>query len=128
MPRRDRSDSLFKRIIIATTYYVHAIGIAAILYALPHYSKQPYHTSALTGVAWVKELKYGHPDRIWTELGMRLHVFIALVAELRLCGLADSRYVGLEEQVAIFSYMLVTGMSIRHVAERFQRSNETISK
>jgi hypothetical protein len=120
MARNNRSNSLCKRIIIATAYYVHAIGIAAVLYALPHYSKQPYHTSALTGVAWVKELKYGHPDQIWTELGMRLHVFIALVAELRLCGLADSRYVDLEEQVAIFSYMLVTGLSIRHVAERFQ--------
>ncbi|KAI9449190.1 hypothetical protein BJY52DRAFT_1126934 [Lactarius psammicola] len=110
-----------------TAYYVHTIGIVAILYALPHYWKQLCHTSALTGVVWVKELKCGHPDHIWTELGMCLHIFIALVAELHLCGLADPRHVGLEKQVAIFLYMLVTGLSIQHVAERFQHLNETIS-
>ena len=59
--------------------------------------------SALTGAAWVKELIHGHPDRIWTELGMRLHVFVALVLELCLVGgLSDSQYVDLEEQLAIF--------------------------
>jgi hypothetical protein len=30
----------------------------------------------------MKELIHGHPDRIWTALGMCLHVFIALVLEL----------------------------------------------
>jgi hypothetical protein len=128
MARNHRSESLCKKIIIVTAYYVHAIGVAAILYALPCYWKQPYHMSALTGITWVEELKYGHPNRIWTELGMCLHVFIALVAELHLCGLADSQYIVLEEQVVIFLYMLVTGLSIRHIAERFQHSNETISK
>lgn len=44
------------------------------------------------------------------------------------CGLKDSKYIQLEDQVAIFLYMSVTGLSIRHVGERFQRSNETISK
>jgi len=58
-----------------------------------------------------------------------VHVFLALVHELwAVCGLRDSCYVGLNEQVAIFLYMCVTGLSIRHVGERFQHSNETISK
>lgn len=59
---------------------------------------------------------------------MRLHVFLALVANLQLCGLTDSRDVTLQEQVAIFLYTCVTGLSIQHVGERFQHSNETISK
>jgi len=63
------------------------------------------------------------------DVGMRVHVFLAFVHELRaVCGLGDSRHVGLDEQVAIFLYMCVTSLSIRHVAERFQCSNYTISK
>jgi hypothetical protein len=129
MPQNTSPDTLRRQILAAVAYYGQAIGIAAILYASPHYWKQPYHTSALTGAAWVKELINGHPDRIWTALGMHLHVFIALVLELRLvCGLSDSRHVDLEEQVAIFLYMCITGLSIQHVGERFQHANETISK
>ena len=82
------------------------------MYASPLYWKQDYHTSALTGEAWVNELIYGHPDRIWNELGMRVHVFLALVAELQLCGLNDSKGVSLQEQVAIFLYTCVMGLSI----------------
>ena len=59
---------------------------------------------------------------------MNLHVFLLLVEELRsLCHLEDSKFVTLQEQVAIFLYMCVTGLSIRHVGEWFQHSNETIS-
>jgi hypothetical protein len=117
-----------QRLMIAAGYYWHRLHLAVLLYASPMYWKQPYHTSALSGQAWVDELIVGHPDRIKSELGMRLHVFLALVARLSLCGLADSKYITLEEQVAIFLYTCVTGLSIRHVGERFQRSNATISK
>ena len=118
-----------RQLIIAAAYVVNVIGIAANLYASPIYWKQAYHTSKLTGEEWVKELINGHHDRMWTELGMRVHVFLAFVHELWVVsGLGDSRYVGLDEQVAIFLYMCVTGLSIRHVAERFQRSNDTRSK
>ena len=56
-------------------------------------------------------------------------MFLALVEELReSCHMRDSKYIGLEEQVAIFFYMCVTGLSVQHVGERFQHSNETISK
>jgi transposase len=43
-------------------------------------------------------------------------------------GHGDTKYVTLEEQLAIFLYTSVTGLSIRHVGERFQRANGTISK
>jgi hypothetical protein len=69
----------------------------------------------------------GHPDHIKTELGMRLHVFKRLISDLSDLGLAPSRHISLEEQVAIFLYTSVTGLSIRHIGERFQHSNETIS-
>jgi len=43
-------------------------------------------------------------------------------------GHGDTKYVTLEEQLAIFLYTSVTGLFIRHVEERFQRANGTISK
>ena len=118
-----------RRILLvwAAAYVVHLIMTAANLAASPIIDRIPYHTSALSGHAWVLELLNGHPDRIKNELGMRKHVFHTLVAALRASGLQDSRYIMLEEKLAIFLYMSVTGLRIRHVGERFQHSNETIS-
>ncbi|KAJ8579202.1 hypothetical protein M405DRAFT_754802 [Rhizopogon salebrosus TDB-379] len=59
---------------------------------------------------------------------MHASVFVELISELRTIGHSDSKFVSLEEQLAIFLYTSVTGLSIRHVGERFQRSNETISR
>ncbi|THU78486.1 hypothetical protein K435DRAFT_699940, partial [Dendrothele bispora CBS 962.96] len=62
---------------------------------------------------------YGHPRRIYTELGVRLHVFICLVITLRQMGYTDSQNgVTVEEQLAIFLYMCVTGLTVRHTGER----------
>ena len=125
----DTQEQLRKRLLMASAYLIQVVGAAAVLYASPHYWKQPYHTSALSGAAWVQELIQGHPDHIYNELGMHLHVFLVLNHELQvLCGLEHSCDVALDEQVAIFLYMSVTGLSIRHVGECFQHSNETISK
>jgi hypothetical protein len=130
MPNNRDIITLQQRVLTATTAFLHLIGIAAVLYQEPNYWKQGYHTSALSGEAWVNELIHGHPDRIFCELGMRLHVFMAFVANLQLLGgLTISKHgVSVEEQAAIFLYTCVTGLSIRHVGERFQRSNDTISK
>jgi hypothetical protein len=91
-------------------------------------TKEPYHTSALTGHAWVLELITGHPERIRCELGVHRHVFAALITELQMLGYSNSKYVSLEEQLAIFLYCCVTGLTIRHTGERFQRSNDTIAR
>ena len=88
----------------------------------------PYHTSILTGEAWVLELMRGHPKQIHCELGVHLHVFQALLSELCSIGRKNSRFVTLEEQLAIFLYCCVTGLTIWHVGEQFQRSNETTSQ
>lgn len=89
---------------------------------------QPYHTSILTGAGWLMELLLGHPDRIHCELGVHKHVFEALVDELRTMGYRDNRSVCLEEQLGIFLYTCVTGLTVRHVGERFQRSNDTVAR
>jgi hypothetical protein len=93
-----------------------------------YHMKEPYHTSILSGYAWLQELLHGHPERIRTELGVHKEVFHALISKLRSMGHSDTRYVKLEEQLAIFLYTSVTGLSVRHVGERFQRANGTISK
>jgi hypothetical protein len=82
--------------------------------------KEPYHKSILSGYAWLQELLHGHPERICTELGLHKEAFLALIQELRSMGHGDTRYVTLEEQLAIFLYTSITGLSIRHVGERFQ--------
>jgi hypothetical protein len=90
--------------------------------------REPYHTSILTGEGWVMELLAGHPKRIRCELGVHRHVFLELIQELQRLGHDKSKYLSLEEQLAIFLYISVTGMTTRHAGERFQRSNETISR
>lgn len=88
----------------------------------------PYHTSILSGHAWLLELLDGHPERIYSELGMYRDTFLALVLELRNMGYTDSRHICLEEQLAIFLYTCRTGLATKHVGERFQRSAETVTK
>ena len=88
----------------------------------------PYHTSILTGQGWVTELLEGHPEHIWNELGVHKTVFRILVAELQNAGYHATRNISSEEQLAIFLYTCVTGLSIHHIGERFQRSNNTISR
>lgn len=88
----------------------------------------PYHTLALTGEVWVLELLNGHPDRIRCELGVRFPVFNALVMTLREIGHGNSRKVSIEEQLAIFWYTSVTGLSTQHVGKHFQRSSDTITQ
>ena len=90
--------------------------------------RQPYHTSILSGEAWVQEPLYGHPRHIQTELGVHLHVFRELVFTLRHMGHQDSKYVTLEEQLAIFLYTCVTGLTSTHADERFQHTGKTISR
>jgi hypothetical protein len=105
-----------------------AAGAAALAYGLPLYDKTPYHDSAFTGANWVLELLNGHPERIRNELGVHKHVFWDLIKALNRHGITSSKHVYIEEQLAIFLYTCVTGLSLRHVSERFQRANETTSK
>ena len=65
-----------------------------------------YHTSILLGQMWVDELLDGHPDRICCKLGLQKGAFHELLHALCCFSAADSKYVSLEEQLAIFLYSL----------------------
>ncbi|KAJ7765580.1 hypothetical protein B0H16DRAFT_1309714 [Mycena metata] len=114
-------------LIVAIIQYI-VLGVA--LYAYPQYCKSELHDSALSGRAWLDELLNRHPDRIYIAFGMRRHVFLALVVQLRLMGHMESQNSrnALDESLAIFLYTCVIGVAIDHVAERFQHSHSTISK
>ena len=126
----DDSDYEHRRQLVlqCAVLVTYAAGAAALIYGVPLYNKIPYHTSALTGADWVHELLNGHPERIRNELGVHKHVFSGLITALQQARISLSKHVYLEEQLAIFLYTCVTGLSLRHVSERFQRANDTTSK
>ncbi|KAJ8579750.1 hypothetical protein M405DRAFT_707804, partial [Rhizopogon salebrosus TDB-379] len=65
----------------------------------------PYHTSALSGEAWVLELITDHPNHIQNNLGISLDVFWSLLHVLWSNGCVQSHNgVSVEEQLAIFPY------------------------
>ncbi|KAF7368062.1 putative transposase [Mycena sanguinolenta] len=114
-------------LVVALLQYI-VLGVG--LYVFPQYCKEDMHTSALSGRAWLNELLVGHPKRIYIALGMRRHVFLALVLQIRALGYMESQQsrLNLDESLAIFLYTCVTGLAIDHVAERFQHSHTTISE
>jgi len=60
---------------------------------------------------------------------MKLEVFQFLCLELKSRGgLADSKCIVVEEQVAMFLFTLAHASSNREVQERFQHSGETVSR
>jgi hypothetical protein len=118
----------FQHVISLASEVINIAGIAVNAYTTTYYDKQPYHTSILTGVSWVNKLLNGHPERIQCELSVHHHIFIILFQLLHNGGIDNSKHVTLEEQLAIFLYACVTGISVCHLAERFQCSNNTISK
>jgi hypothetical protein len=131
MDREQQAQREIQRRLTQYAFLFSSIILTAnlsILHSVYSQEPQPYHTSILTGEGWVLELLTGHPERIRCELGVHRHVFLELIFELRRLGHTNSRFVSLEEQLAIFLHTCVTGSTIRHTGERFQRSNETISR
>ena len=122
-----KHQELMREKALLVTHILSKLTIDLLLSNIPR-NPQPYHTSALSGEAWLIELILGHPDCIRCELGMDVHTFKAVTLELWRHNHESSKYVSLEEQLAIFLYICVTGLPIRHVGERFQRSNDTISR
>jgi hypothetical protein len=105
-----------------------AVGAVA-LHVYPSLKRKPENTSKLTGQEWIEELLAGHPGRFRANMGMNKHVFLRLLAELgERSYLGPTKWASSEEQFGIFLYTCVTGLSMTHVKERFQRSKDTISK
>ena len=74
------------------------------------------------GKAWVLELLNGNPDRMRISLGVSVKVVQQLVDMLTQCCSFTRSHNGIyvKEQLAIFLYTVVTGLSSRHVGEHFQ--------
>ncbi|KAI0263166.1 hypothetical protein BGY98DRAFT_928674 [Russula aff. rugulosa BPL654] len=88
----------------------------------------PYHTSTLSEIDWVHELLSGHPECMWTELGIYQGIFIILIKALEKCEIWSSYHVSVKEQLSIFLYTTVTGLPCTHVGEHFQWSSSMITK
>ena len=86
-------------------YLLMKAAQAIVEYATPLYDKIPYHTSALSGEAWVLELLNGHPKCIRCELAVHKHVFCSLIKELSTMGLEPSQNVTSEENLSIFLHV-----------------------
>ena len=122
-----KHQELMQKRALLVTHMISKLMIDFLSNNIPR-TPQPYHTSALSGEAWLIKLILGHPDCIHCELGMDVHTFKSVTLELCHHGHRASSQVSLEEQLSIFLYICVTGLSIRHVGECFQRSNDTISR
>jgi hypothetical protein len=81
--------------------------------------REPYHTSILPREGWVLKLLAGHPNQIRSELGVSHEVFATLISALQERGYRNSKCVFFEEQLVIFLYASVTGLTIRHFGKQF---------
>ncbi|KAG0129200.1 hypothetical protein HOY82DRAFT_453103, partial [Tuber indicum] len=89
--------------------------------------KEPYRTSAMTGSTYISELLEGREERMVEVLGISQASFLVLRHYLVCVGaLEDSQYIAVNEQLAIFLWIVRGGQSFRQAGERFQRSLCTI--
>jgi len=86
-------------------------------------------TTGLPGAEYLRELlECENEKRIYEVLRMQKDTFNQLCIRLRRAGLKDSRYILIDQQVAMFLWVLNYSASIQATAERFQHSSETISR
>ncbi|XP_042509144.1 uncharacterized protein LOC122084780 [Macadamia integrifolia] len=91
------------------------------------YTGEPIRDSKLTGPERVSEVLNGHVDRCYEQYKMERHVFLNLEALMRQRGwLEDSRYLRVDEQLAMFISIVGHNDRYRDIAEHFQRSLNTI--
>ena len=99
-------------LIDLSVIFFHLVINSTLQYGILTYDKMAYHTSALTGEMWVLELLNGHPECIRNELSVHKHVFQNIIKDLCLFGHQDLKVIMLKEQLAIFLYTCITGLSI----------------
>ena len=61
---------------------VQYIVYGVMVHIAPQILREDLHTSALSGRAWLDKLLGGHADRMYIAMGMRRHVFLALVFQI----------------------------------------------
>ena len=100
------------QVIDIMVIFIRFVMKEVLSYGTNAYNKTPYHTSALMGEMWVLEFLHSHLEQIQNELGVHKHIFLSLYSDLQQHGHQDSKSVTLEEQLAIFLYTCITGLSI----------------
>ncbi|KAJ3725406.1 hypothetical protein C8R42DRAFT_576025 [Lentinula raphanica] len=68
--------------LLASTVAITIAAGAVFIGSYKQFNLEQYHTSALSGAGWIKELKNGHPDWMRHNLGIQAHGFAKLVSEL----------------------------------------------
>lgn len=92
-------------------------------------NREPYHNDPFTGKQYVEHVLGGHPQRCSDMFRMKKEVLFDLSDALKERALLkDTRYVTVEEQLCIFLYTIGHTVGNRVVADRFQHSQETISR
>ena len=76
--------TLHRAILVAITLQLSLLLPTLMRLIFRYHMKEPYHTSILSGYAWVQELLNGHPERIRTELGVHKDCYDFLIAPLLL--------------------------------------------
>lgn len=129
MNHDERQHKMTAVAIVICLYAVMCAHAAVLIEAIPRYFPEPYHTSILSGHAWIEEMLNGHPEYMKKELGVPAHVFEEFVLELRRCGVKDSkRGISVEEKAAIFLYTCAAGVSTTRVGHRIQHGKEAVSR
>ncbi|XP_060971415.1 protein ALP1-like isoform X1 [Cannabis sativa] len=116
----DDSDDEFGELLIL---------FACVEYNQLYLTKEPCRNSALSGHEYVMEVLHGHDSRCYDLFRMDKDVFklfCGVLKEKKL--LKNSRYLSVEEQVAMFLFVIGHNERHRVVAERFQHSTSTTSE
>ena len=99
-------------------------------YLRPLYFKLPLHDSPQTG-AMILDRWLNHPNNVamHAHLGLSPHAFRLVFAQLVELGeLRPTKYISAELKFAIFLYICRGALGVRHTAETFQVSFETVGK
>ncbi|RVW22028.1 uncharacterized protein LOC104877720 isoform X1 [Vitis vinifera] len=91
--------------------------------------KTPQRTSMLSGAQFVRDMIEGHPQTCYELFRMDKETFMNLCDHLkRHENLQDTRFVTVEEAVAMFLLIVGHNVRMRVVADRFQHSTETVAR
>jgi hypothetical protein len=105
---------------------IPAIVLGAVEYTM---EERAHHQTGLAGREYLRELLSSTDLRIYEVLRMKKETFFHLCDWLEAnTELRDTWRTSIQEQVAMFLWTLNFGASARQVKERFQHSQETISR
>lgn len=111
----------------ALTVFPIALTVA-LFWVCNKFVKEPCRTSTLSGEQWVMELLKGNRRRFRENVRMEPETFVILRdLLLQTGGIWPSRWVGVDEKLALFLYTVGHGATNREAQKRFQRSGCTIS-